>query len=210
MHTCQKGRSMIEMLGVLAIVGILSVGGIAGYSKAMIKAKSSRLIAQASELVVNIRSLYVSQKDFTGLTSESLLKTGAVPKDMLKDSTNTSDNKIIHTYGGEIIVFQSEIESGLPKAFEIYLTGLDSHTCVALATMDWGSDVSSGFQAIYVGVGEVTAPLLLNVYNTSLSSPSEGIYTAGQHADAVPLSVAAAVSTCACPNYECVIGLKYD
>lgn len=33
----QTGRSMIEMLGVLAIVGVLSVGGIAGYSKAMTK-----------------------------------------------------------------------------------------------------------------------------------------------------------------------------
>ena len=31
------GRSMIEMLGVLSIVGVLSVGGIAGYSKAMEK-----------------------------------------------------------------------------------------------------------------------------------------------------------------------------
>ena len=29
------GRSMIEMLGVLAIIAVLSVGGIAGYSKAM-------------------------------------------------------------------------------------------------------------------------------------------------------------------------------
>ena len=34
---CSVGRSMIEMLGVLAIVGVLSVGGIAGYSKAMEK-----------------------------------------------------------------------------------------------------------------------------------------------------------------------------
>ena len=33
----QSGRSMIEMLGVLAIIGVLSVGGIAGYSKAMTK-----------------------------------------------------------------------------------------------------------------------------------------------------------------------------
>ena len=33
----EKGRSMIEMLGVLAIIGVLSVGGIAGYSKAMMK-----------------------------------------------------------------------------------------------------------------------------------------------------------------------------
>ena len=32
------GRSMVEMLGVLAIIGVLSVGAVAGYSKAMIKA----------------------------------------------------------------------------------------------------------------------------------------------------------------------------
>ena len=31
------GRSMVEMLGVLAIIGVLSVGAIAGYSKAMMK-----------------------------------------------------------------------------------------------------------------------------------------------------------------------------
>ena len=26
----EKGRSMVEMLGVLAIIGVLSIGGIAG------------------------------------------------------------------------------------------------------------------------------------------------------------------------------------
>lgn len=31
----QSGRSMVEMLGVLAIIGVLSVGGIAGYRYAM-------------------------------------------------------------------------------------------------------------------------------------------------------------------------------
>lgn len=40
----EAGRSMIEMLGVLAIVGVLSVGGIAGYSKAMVKNKNIKLI----------------------------------------------------------------------------------------------------------------------------------------------------------------------
>ena len=40
-NSCEKGRSMIEMLGVLAIVGVLSVGGIAGYSKAMGKYKTN-------------------------------------------------------------------------------------------------------------------------------------------------------------------------
>lgn len=35
MNNNQLGRSMIEMLGVLAIIAVLSVGGIAGYGKAM-------------------------------------------------------------------------------------------------------------------------------------------------------------------------------
>ena len=38
----QKGRSMVEMLGVLAIIGVLSVGGISGYSKAMAKFKLTK------------------------------------------------------------------------------------------------------------------------------------------------------------------------
>ena len=33
----ESGRSMVEMLGVLAIIGVLSVGGIAGYTLAMNK-----------------------------------------------------------------------------------------------------------------------------------------------------------------------------
>lgn len=38
----QSGRSMVEMLGVLVIIGVLSVGAIAGYSKAMMKYKLNR------------------------------------------------------------------------------------------------------------------------------------------------------------------------
>ena len=40
----ENGRSMIEMLGVLAIIGVLSVGGIAGYSKAMYRFKMNKTI----------------------------------------------------------------------------------------------------------------------------------------------------------------------
>ncbi len=38
----QNGRSMIEMLGVLAIVAILSVGAISGYSMAMESYKTNK------------------------------------------------------------------------------------------------------------------------------------------------------------------------
>ena len=48
------GRSMIEMLGVLAIIGVLSVGGIAGYSKAMEKFKINKVIDDFNMLAMNI------------------------------------------------------------------------------------------------------------------------------------------------------------
>ena len=47
----QYGRSMIEMLGVLAIVGVLSVGGIAGYSKAMQKWKINKAVSEHSFMI---------------------------------------------------------------------------------------------------------------------------------------------------------------
>ncbi len=47
----ETGRSMIEMLGVLAIIGVLSVGGIAGYSKSMEKFKVDKAVSEYSYLI---------------------------------------------------------------------------------------------------------------------------------------------------------------
>ena len=51
---CSVGRSMIEMLGVLAIVGVLSVGGIAGYSKAMEKFKLNKTISEYNYMLFGV------------------------------------------------------------------------------------------------------------------------------------------------------------
>ena len=64
--TNESGRSMIEMLGVLAIIGVLSVGGIAGYSKAMNKYKTNKVADNVSMIVTNIRTLYAQQNNFKG------------------------------------------------------------------------------------------------------------------------------------------------
>ena len=49
MRRSEKGRSMVEMLGVLAIIGVLSVGGIYGYTTAMNKYKANE-VAQAMNM----------------------------------------------------------------------------------------------------------------------------------------------------------------
>ena len=50
MKTNENGRSMIEMLGVLAIIGVLSVGGIYGYTVAMRKYKANEIAQTLSML----------------------------------------------------------------------------------------------------------------------------------------------------------------
>ena len=45
------GRSMVEMLGVLAIIGVLSVGAMSGYAKAMFKYKLNRQTEQMNTII---------------------------------------------------------------------------------------------------------------------------------------------------------------
>ena len=52
MNTNETGRSMVEMLGVLAIIGVLSVGGIAGYNMAMKRYRANEILNTASMMVM--------------------------------------------------------------------------------------------------------------------------------------------------------------
>ena len=54
--TNESGRSMVEMLGVLAIVGVLSVGGLAGYTTAMNKYRATEIMNAISLTLVAAES----------------------------------------------------------------------------------------------------------------------------------------------------------
>ncbi len=51
----QCGRSMVEMLGVLAIIGVLSVGGIAGYRQAMAQKEANDFVNALMADFINIK-----------------------------------------------------------------------------------------------------------------------------------------------------------
>ena len=53
----ESGRSMVEMLGVLAIIGVLSVGGIAGYSLSMRRHRANGVVDIASKYALSVYSL---------------------------------------------------------------------------------------------------------------------------------------------------------
>ncbi len=87
----QSGRSMVEMLGVLAIIGVLSVGAISGYSKAMFKYKLNKQSEQLST-IINASIRYCN--DLRLISSEGaydlipiLDKLGEIPKGMALQNT---------------------------------------------------------------------------------------------------------------------------
>ena len=58
----ETGRSMVEMLGVLSIIGVLSVGGISAYSTAMEKHKANEALHKASMMATTV-SAYAMTND---------------------------------------------------------------------------------------------------------------------------------------------------
>lgn len=52
----ESGRSMVEMLGVLAIIGVLSVGGVAGYKTALNKYRANEVAQAVSGVKVELMS----------------------------------------------------------------------------------------------------------------------------------------------------------
>ena len=70
----EQGRSMIEMLGVLAIIGVLSVGGIAGYSKAMSVYRTNKTINEISHVVINAKTLFSQQRNYRGIEQISVVQ----------------------------------------------------------------------------------------------------------------------------------------
>lgn len=52
----ESGRSMVEMLGVLAIIGVLSIGGIAGYTMAMNKYRANEIVNAIVQAAIECRT----------------------------------------------------------------------------------------------------------------------------------------------------------
>ena len=105
------GRSMVEMLGVLAIIGVLSVGAIAGYSKAMFKYKLNKH-AEQMNTVINAVARYVHgfSTDFRNQNLTSyFIKLGEIPVEMIREN-NT--NYIYDIFGNKWYVFYLYIDNG--------------------------------------------------------------------------------------------------
>ena len=100
----EKGRSMVEMLGVLAIIGVLSAGGLAGFNNAMFKHRLNQQTAQYTELFQNL----ITMREKLGMdygaeaidyTTIHFIKAGIIP-----NSFTILNNQVYDAFKTNLVV----------------------------------------------------------------------------------------------------------
>ncbi len=127
----QSGRSMVEMLGVLAIIGVLSVAAIAGYRYAMNKKTANDIMHE-----VLIEAIYVAPQ----LENHGDLK--------LQNETLTTGHTVQTGY----------VRENLKDTYNFFITveGVSSAVCREIARAEWREPydiavVATAGDDVYVG-----------------------------------------------------------
>ena len=202
--TNESGRSMIEMLGVLAIIGVLSVGGIAGYSKAMTKFKTNQIIDQVSTIVTNIKSLYAQQKNYEGLDMETAYMLGVFPDELGSYCSLEAFSCASNAFNGAIYINTVSLKgNGIDDGFVIVYEGLPKETCIDLLTNNWGS--KSSLIAMYASGSSGTEELMLG------AGASCGRDAYGSYKGMCPVTPSEAARECDCDEGNtCVVSWKFE
>lgn len=173
---------MVEMLGVLAVIGILTVGGIAGYSKAVQKYRVNKLTSQITQTIANVQTLFAQQSNYENL---SFFKELVIPE--------------------EARAFL-DIDSQYPN-YDVFVVGYDYYNsiygrengdqyCVALASMDWKSAL--GDSLVGISMSRFVYYLTINDISGAMESYEGDLYNSAYYigADNLPMSLSKAVQYC--------------
>jgi Tfp pilus assembly protein PilE len=124
----EAGRSLIEMLGVLAIAGVMTAGAITMYQ--VVRTRQIRMVATEDMKTIadNAKMLYAARRDYTGISTEYLVKAGAMR------------NEKSPLVGNEFSVMANPGD----EEFQMIFSGMDFKTCSWLASvkLDWAEKIS--------------------------------------------------------------------
>lgn len=121
----QSGRTMIEVIGMLAIVGAVTSGIAHLISTMHDRFLLSRIVQQARDLQKVVSNRFVADGDYSGAENSILVSERAAPQDMI------DGDSLYHAYRGAVTV------SGTKDTFKISFEDLPNVVCMELATLNW-------------------------------------------------------------------------
>ncbi len=194
----EQGRSMIEMLGVLAIIGVLSVGGINMINKMQDSYEATQIIDETGDLASHAKKM-VREYLADGYTSGSMVSYLGNAKGLPSALYNGYDDcggNLCGTANSAFDVVYSD--NGV---FAVTIDNLSEETCMQMSTNNWGGPSSSGF----LGMGVVSnakarasvTDITKKVRESKGSSASnKAIGIVGNSSNPAPLGIGAAANVC--------------
>jgi len=140
----ESGRSMVEMVGVLAVMGLITAGAFVLMRSGMASQKRNRVQDEIANIVSTIRTLSAGADNFSNLASDGDTDAhGTALLNNLRISTATP-------FGGTS-AYTIRYASGTPTQFSVKITNLARQDCNALKASAWADAVANSVKCLTVG-----------------------------------------------------------
>lgn len=152
---CERGRSMIEMIGYLSVMSALTVSIAAAVSTGYNKYRMGRVNQELTDLQKVISQRYVADQDYSEVKWDDLCADNIGPYTVVPakkkegDKVKCATNKGYHSLGGEVNI-------GSKDPYETYyieFKGLTAKVCTELALRLWMTNNGSDLEAIEIFEG---------------------------------------------------------
>lgn len=120
----ESGRSMIEMVGVLAIMGMLTAGAFVLISLGINRQKQARVMDDVVTIVSGVRGLLGDYDDFSNINNSTIFGAMSVSNQ--------------NPYGG---TYELAVNPSNTRQFIVRINGLNKTDCEALVTKAWTDSV---------------------------------------------------------------------
>ena len=122
----ESGRSMIEIIGVLAIMGLMTVAAFVLIRNGMATQKRNVVIDDVSKIMTGVRTLYADYDDLSSLDGAGALAAMGVDENgPYEDSTYSV----------------AAVTGDNPQQFVVTVSGLPARDCIVLASRKWSDAV---------------------------------------------------------------------
>lgn len=207
------GRSMIEMLGVLAIIGVLSVGGIAAFSQMLSRYKITQTYEQINAIAAKLSAVGSEAASYDGLDNKAAIKFGAIPKEAIVDA---EEGTLENLFKGEIQIIPGQFNSNVASmSYIIVYSNLPKDACMHLATQDWGRKGSSFLNMIIMNTTKTSKIKdfqgWIKLFSTGGSNSATNTAISLWLAKDMPMTPVAATKNCSqCEKKNCTLAFTFN
>ena len=137
----ESGRSMVEMVGVLAIAGLITAGAFVLIRAGLSSQKRSRAADEVATIVASVRSLSAEREDFANLPKYGEFKCEKTETGPLAAAMLGGTGAVATPFDSNSCYYVSQVFKQ-PTRFQVVLINIPDNDCTVLASRAWAESQS--------------------------------------------------------------------